>query len=202
MQGPPGQRPSRPHGREGARQLEDRGRAAGVVVRAGRPLSVVSMGNDRDRLVERAAHDDGQVAQLDVAEPWDLLRPDVRLDGQPRQPHLLEEPVGRADGVGRPGHARRMVARQLARELERGLTVEGRWQRRRRQRPRGREREDEDRERDDEHERDRADEPSVDRPVDRAAPRSAPRARVSGLHAGGYSRRGQASACSDATENP
>ena len=196
----PGLRPTGSDRGVGARELDQRRRPARVVVRAGRSCSVVSMGNDSDGVVERPRDDRDEVAELHLAEPGDVLPPDVGLYAQPVQLQLLLEPSSRRGCVERPGNATGMVAGELPGEVERRRAVERRRQWWRGQRPRPREREDEDHERTGEQQGYVPDEPGVDRPVDRAPPWSPPGTDGAGrLHAGGYSRRGQASACSDAT---
>ena len=129
-----------PGGRVRARELDERRRAARVVVRAGASTCVVSMGNDDDRLVERSLDDGRQIAELDLSDPGDVVAPAVLLDPEAVQRELVAEPVGRATGAERARYAARVVTRELDGQRGRGGRVERRGQRRRRQRAGSRDR--------------------------------------------------------------
>ena len=61
-----------------ARELDQRRRARGVVVRAGPDPGVVAVGEDEDRVVRRALDDGDEVLEPDAAEAGDASRPRCR----------------------------------------------------------------------------------------------------------------------------
>jgi hypothetical protein len=164
-------------GRRGARrvgscQLEERGGAGGVVVRAGAGAAVVAVRHDEDRL-QRPSRPGGQ----EVDEPRPPVAGDRGREGVPPDPvavrrHVLHEPPRRAE---RPGCAR-PPDRPLRGEIrceQAGLDgIEGMRDRGRRQRrgPGHAEREDEQRQPD--REPRAAVEAAVDRPSEGPRPRA------------------------------
>ena len=151
------------------------------------------MSNNDDRLAQRPRDDRGEVPELDAPEPGDVLAPPVLADAETVEGELVAVPLRGGCGARGSGDAVRVVARELGRQSRSGRAVEGGWQVGSGKRPRARHREDDEDDREREERGEVADEPQVDGPLDRATPRPPlARAEAGGLHAGGYSRAGQA----------
>ena len=81
-----------------ARELDERGGARRVVVRAGPAAGVVAVGEDDDRVGRLARCDRPEVLEAELADPGHALGPRVRLDRQPVGPHRVAEPRLRPSG--------------------------------------------------------------------------------------------------------
>ena len=184
----------RPRRRVGAGELDERGGSARVRVRARAQPVVVSMSNDDDRLVERPGDDGREVPELDATER--RRRPRARRPrgrGARRARACRGTTARRSPRPASPGRGSRCrrPARPSAPPPSRRRTpAEGRA---RAAAPVARHREHDEQQRERQERREVAGEPEVDGPLDRAAPRPPlARAEAGGLHAGGYSRAGQA----------
>ena len=154
------------------RELDERGRAARVVVRAGPRPGVVAVREHDDRVVRLPGRDGPQVAQRHAAEAVHVLLPHVLRHGQPVRCDLVLEPLRGERRLRAAGRAVRQLG-QVDGERFRRRTVEARRQLRRgeHRRPHDAEREDEQRNR--QHEERAAVQPAVDRTLERAATRTA-----------------------------
>ena len=175
----------RPTVRIRARELDQRGRAGGVVVGAAAPRRCCRGA----RSITIASR---RVARTTATMFWSSTRPRPgMLAGsgpsalEAVESQLFRDPLGGAEAPGRSGRSIRVVARELARELLGGRSVERGRQRRRRQwlGPADGERREKQRQGDEEPRS--AHQAGVDRPLDRAAAwaRVGARARLGGAMA-------------------
>ena len=183
----------RPRRRVRAGELDERGGAARVRVRARAQPVVVSMSNDDDDLVERPLDDRREIAELDPSHTGHVLAPRVLTDREPVERQLVAEPLRGARRARRARDPTRVVARQLGRQGRRRRSVERRGKRGRGQRPGSYDGDDREQQRKCQEHREVSGESQVDGPLDGAAPGPPlADAEAGGLHAGGYSRAGQA----------
>ena len=88
------------------RELDEDGRAGGVVVRAGAGAAVVAVGEDDDRLVREPGLLGDEVHERDPPAARDLGGEPLPRDLVAVRRELAREPPGRRGGAGRPRHAR------------------------------------------------------------------------------------------------
>ena len=105
------------HGRERAGELDQRGGARGVVVRAAPLAVVVPVRGDHDRALRVAAGDRDDVLELDAAAPRDVCPKAVRLRIETVERQLLRDPLGGSEAAGRSRSSIRVVPGELASEL-------------------------------------------------------------------------------------
>ncbi len=101
--------------RIGACELDECGRAGGVVVRARADAGVVAVGEHDDRLVREASLLDDEVEQAHPALGGDRGGERLRLDRVAVRRQLLGEPAGRSVGRRRSGNPAWVAERELAR---------------------------------------------------------------------------------------
>ena len=168
-----------------ARELDQRCRAGGVVVRARSNPGVVAVSHDDDYALRVAGREREQVDESHPPPPRDLRGERLRAHGEAVGSELRPEPVARAGRPRRTRDAVRVVEREIPGQVDGGGAVEGGRQcgGRERRRPGDAERGHEEGERDEEP--GPPVEPPVHGPLEGAGPGPAPlRCRRNGRHPG------------------
>jgi hypothetical protein len=157
------------HGRVRTRELDQRGRARGVVVRTASLAVVVAMGGDHDCPGRVASRDGDDVLELDAAAARDAGPEAVRLRLEPVEGKLFRDPLGGAEAAGGSRRSIRVVPSELPCELLGRRPVERGRQRRRGQRLRPADGEGCEKQRQGDEQPRPTHQAGVDRPLDRAA---------------------------------